>query len=98
MPIYNRGDAAQMNRTGMTARIDYGHILPRIGANLAQIGTGGATWLDTICAHNLFAVYHIDKLSADSCALFYNGKMCECTQISYEKCDNACEYSHEKCE
>ena len=40
---------------------------------------------DAICAHNLFAVYYIDKLPPDSCTLFYNGKMCECTQISYEK-------------
>ena len=38
-----------------------------------------------ICAHNLFVVYHIDKLSADNRTSFYNGKMCECTQISYEK-------------
>ena len=43
---------------------------------------------DAICAHNLFAVYHIDKLSTDNCTLFYYGKMCECTQISYEKCDD----------
>ena len=50
---------------------------------------------DAICTHNLFAVYHIDKLSADSCTLFYNGKMCECTQISYKKCDDVSEYSHE---
>ena len=34
---------------------------------------------DAICAHNLFAVYHIDKLSADNRTSFYNGKMCECT-------------------
>ena len=40
---------------------------------------------DEICAHNLFAVYHIDKLSADNRTLFYDRKMCECTQISYEK-------------
>ena len=53
---------------------------------------------DAICAHNLFAVYHIDKLSADSCTLFYNRKMCECTQISHEKCDDVSEYSYEKCE
>ena len=50
---------------------------------------------DAICTHNLFAVYHIDKLSADSCTLFYNGKMCECTQISYKKCDDVSEYSYE---
>ena len=45
MPIYNRGGDAQTNRTGVTARIDSGHILPRIDANSAQIGTDGATWL-----------------------------------------------------
>ena len=45
MPIYNRGGAAQTNRTGVTARIDYGHILPRADINSAQIGTDGATWL-----------------------------------------------------
>ena len=44
MPIYNRGDDAWL-RTDVEARIDYGYILPRIGANLAQIGTDGATWL-----------------------------------------------------
>ena len=51
---------------------------------------------DAICAHNLFAVYHIDKLSADNRTSFYNGKMCECTQISYEKCDDVSECSYEK--
>ena len=34
---------------------------------------------DAIRAHNLFAVYHIDKFSTDSCTSFYDGKMCECT-------------------
>ena len=82
MPIYNRGDAAQMNRTGVAARIDHGHILPRANMNSAHMARHG---YDTICAHNLFAVYHIDKLSADNSTSFYNGKMCECTQISYEK-------------
>ena len=53
---------------------------------------------DAICAHKLFAVYHIDKLPTDSRALFYDGKMCERTQISYEKCDDVSEYSCEKCE
>ena len=33
---------------------------------------------DAICAYNLFAVYHIDKLPTGSRASFYNGKMCEC--------------------
>ena len=51
-----------------------------------------------ICAHNLFAVYHIDKLSADNRTLFDDGKMCECTKISYEKMWWVSEYSHEKCE
>ena len=53
---------------------------------------------DAICAHNLFAVYHIDKLSTDNRTLFYDGKMCECTQISYEKCHDVSEHSYEKCE
>ena len=53
---------------------------------------------DAICAHNLFAVYHIDKLSTDRYTLFDDGKMCECTQIYYEKCDDVSEYSCEKCE
>ena len=40
---------------------------------------------DAICAHNLFAVYHIDKLTTDNSTLVYNRKMCECTQIFYVK-------------
>ena len=40
---------------------------------------------DAICAHNLFAVYHIDRLPTDSCTSFYDGKMCECAQIFYVK-------------
>ena len=43
MPIYNRGDAVQINRTGVAAQIGYGYILPRIDMNSAKIGTGGAT-------------------------------------------------------
>ena len=43
---------------------------------------------DAICAHNLFAVYHIDKVSTGNRALCYDGKMCDCTKISYEKCDD----------
>ena len=38
-----------------------------------------------ICAHNLFAVYHIDKLSADNRTSFDDEKMCECTQIFHVK-------------
>lgn len=38
-----------------------------------------------VCAHNLFAVYHIDKLSADNRTLFDDGKMCEYTQIFHGK-------------
>ena len=45
MPIYNRGGAAQTNRTGVTARIGYEHILSMVDANVAQIGTDGAAWL-----------------------------------------------------
>ena len=32
-------------RTGVTARISCGYILPRVDINSAQIGTNGATWL-----------------------------------------------------
>ena len=53
---------------------------------------------DAICTHNLFAVYHIDKLSADNRTLFYYGKMCECTQIFHVKMWWVSEYSYEKCE
>ena len=74
MPIYNRGGAAWL-RAGMTARIGYGHIFPRADIKSAQMTRHG---YNAICAHNLFAVYHIDKLSADNSTLFYNGKMCEC--------------------
>lgn len=42
---------------------------------------------DAIGAHSLRVVYHIGKLVTDSRTLFYDEKMCECTQISYEKCD-----------
>ena len=57
-----------------------GRIQTRIKS--AQMARHGS---DEICDHNLFAVYHIDKLSADSCTLFYDGKMCECTQIFHVK-------------
>ena len=40
---------------------------------------------DAICAYNLFAVYHIDKLSTDNRTLFDDGKMCERTQIFHVK-------------
>ena len=32
-------------RTGVADRIDHWHIFPRVGANVAQIGTDGATWI-----------------------------------------------------
>ena len=59
-------------------------------AQMAQHG------YDAICAHNLFVVYHIDKLPTDSCTLFYDVKMCECTQIFHEKMWWVSEYSYEK--
>ena len=40
---------------------------------------------DAICAPNLFAVYHIDKLPANNHTLFYDGKMCKYVQIFYVK-------------
>ena len=53
---------------------------------------------DTICAHSLRVLCYIDKLPNDNRALFDDEKMCECTQISHEKCDDVSEYSYEKCE
>ena len=68
-------------RLELTMDISYlGQMQTRL--KQAQVARHG---YDAICAHNLFAVYHIDKLSADNCTSFYNGKMCECTQISHEK-------------
>ena len=79
MPIYNRGGrgVAQDRRGGsnqLWVYITYGEYKTRLKS--AQVARHG---YDAICAHNLFAVYHIDKLSADNRALFYNEKMCECT-------------------
>ena len=51
---------------------------------------------DAICTQNLHGLYHIDKFQADNRTLFDDEKMCECTQISYEKCDDVSEYSYEK--
>lgn len=44
----------------------------------------------------MFVVCYTSKLVADIHTLFYYRKMCECTQISYEKCDKIGEYSYEK--
>ena len=94
MPIYNRGDDAWL-RTGVASRIDYGYILPRADINSAQIGTGGATWL--WCNLRIELVHLILEQQTNIChvcaelrindnrALFYNGKMCERTQITYRK-------------
>ena len=60
--------------------LTYGEYKTRL--KLAQTARHG---YDAICTHNLFVVYHIDKLPTDSCTLFYDGKMCECTQIFYVK-------------
>ena len=79
----------------MAARIDYGYILPRVDVNSAQIGTDGATWL--LCNLRLALVRLISEQQVNAChicaelritnnhTLFYDGKMCECTQISYRK-------------
>ena len=40
---------------------------------------------DAICAHSFRVLCHIGNLVADNRTLFYDGKMCECTQISYRK-------------
>ena len=78
-----RHDVAQDRRGGsnrLRVYLAYGQYKTRLKS--AQVARHG---YDAICAHNLFSVYHIDKLSADSCTLFYNRKMCECTQISHRK-------------
>ena len=49
---------------------------------LAQLARHG---YDAISAHSLRVLYYIDKLPADSCTSFYDGKMCEYTQIFYVK-------------
>ena len=95
IPIYYCG-TAQDRRGGsnrLRAYLTYGEYKTRL--KLAQMTRHS---YDAICAHNLFSVYHIDKLSTDSYTLFDDGNMCECTQIYYEKCDDVSEYSHEKCE
>ena len=51
----------------------YGEYKTRLKS--AQMARHG---YDAICAHNLFAVYHIDKLLTDNHTLFDDGKMCEC--------------------
>ena len=62
-------------RLESTMGISYlGRIQTRL--KLAQVARYG---YDAICAHNLFVVYHIDKLPADNRTLFYDGKMCERT-------------------
>ena len=43
--LYIIAVGAERLRIGMAARIDYGHILPRVDVNSAHIGTDGATWL-----------------------------------------------------
>ena len=43
-------------------------------------------------------VYRVSKSNLNNCTLFYCRKMCECIQISSEKCDDVSEYSYEKCE
>ena len=48
-------------------------------AQMARHGYGA------ICASSLRILYHIDKFITDKRTSFYDGKMCECTQISHEK-------------
>ena len=76
IPIYYCG-AAQDRRGGsnlLWAYLVYGEYKTRL--KLAQTARHG---YDEICAHNLFAVYYIDKFSTDNRTSFYNEKMCECT-------------------
>lgn len=71
----------------MTAQISYGHILSRMRKTRFKSAQMARHGYDAICAHNLFVIYHTDKLTTDSRTLVYDEKMCECAQISYEKCD-----------
>lgn len=85
-------------RTGVVARIGYGYISPRVSTNLAQIGTDDATrlWWNL----RLELVYLVPEQQVNAChvcaglrinnicTLFYDGKMCECTQIFHRKCDD----------
>ena len=70
---------AQDGRGGLNrlqVYLAYGEYKTRlISAQIARHG------YDEICAHSLFAVYHIDKFSADNRTLFYDRKMYECTPI-----------------
>ena len=81
MPIYNCGGAGQAWLIESTTGIScLGYAQTRLkSAQMARHGD------DVICAHNLFVVYRIEKLPADNRTLFYDGKMCECTQIFYVK-------------
>lgn len=77
------------------ARIGYEHILPMTGATRLKSAQAARHSHDAICTNSLRVLYHVDKLPTDIRTLLYNGKMCECTQISYRKCDDVSEYSYE---
>ena len=98
--LYIIAAAAMCKQTGQAWRLEsavgiycLGRIWTRL--KLAQMARHG---YGAICAHSLCVLCYIDKLSTENRTLFYNGKMCECTQIYYEKCDDVSEYSYEKCE
>ena len=90
--------AALRKQTGQAWRLEFTTGIFCLGwtqtwLKSAQMARHG---YDTICAHNLFAVYHIDKLSTDNRTLFDDEKMCECTQIFHVKMWWMCEYSYGK--
>lgn len=95
IPIYYCGEA-QDKRGGSNHLWVYIYLgWTQTWLKLAQMARHG---YDAIFAHNLFGVYHIDKLSADNRTSFYNGKMCECIRIFHVKMWWMSEYSYEKCE
>ena len=79
--------AATMRGSGQAWRLESAMGISCLGWTQTRLKSAQTArhGYDEICDHNLFAVYDIDKLLTDNRTLFYDGKMCECTQISYEK-------------
>ena len=72
--------AATLRGSGQAWRLELAMGISCLWWAQTRLKSAQMAWhnYDVICAHNLFAVYHIDKLSTDSYTSFYNGKMCEC--------------------
>ena len=99
MPIYNRGGAAQTNRTGVTARIDYRYILPKVNIKL---GSNQLRRRDTAMMQYALitcASYIIWTSYQPTTAHHFIMEKCVNVQKSPMKgCDAVSEYSYEKCE